>query len=63
MEEEYQIGQVRGFQVTGKDYYSMVYDKFEDAVALKKKLEESAAKEKVVPMAVSKIKEVKHGKK
>lgn len=61
MEEEYTIGQVRGFQVTGKDFYSMVYDKFEDAVALKKKMESTSGKEKVIPMTVSK--EVKHGKK
>jgi hypothetical protein len=54
MEEEYTIGQVRGFQVTGKDFYSMVFDKFEDAVALKKKMEESKGKEKVIPMTVSK---------
>jgi len=59
MAEEYEIGQVQGFQVTGKDFYSKVFDKFFDAVALKKKMEETQGKEKIVPMTVSK--EVKHG--
>jgi len=54
MTEEYEIGKVQGYQVTGKDFYSRVYDKFEDAVALKKKMESTSGTEKVIPMTVSK---------
>lgn len=62
MTDEYEIGKVQGYQVTGKDFYSKVFDKFDDAVALKKKMEETSGKEKIVPMTVSKEK-IKNAKK
>jgi hypothetical protein len=45
--EEYTIGQVRGFQVTGKDYYSVVFEDIKDAQKLKAQLESSKEIEKV----------------
>jgi len=56
MSEEYNIGQVQGFQVKGKDYYSIVFGDFKDAVALRDQLMKTSSVEKVVPMAVSKDK-------
>lgn len=62
-EEEYSIGQVHGFQVFGKNYYSQVFGDFKDAKALKEQLEKTSAVEKVVPMAISKDKVKKNVKK
>ena len=47
MSEEYQITQVKGFQVTGKNYYSVVFENSKDAEKLKAQLESTKEIEKV----------------
>ena len=63
MEEEYTIGIASGFQVSGKDYYSINFETLEQAEAHKKALEDSPKREQTETRSYPKPKEKKHGKK
>ena len=61
--EEYTIGLASGFQVSGKDYYSVNFATLEEAEAHKKKLEDSPKREQTETRSYPKPKEKSNAKK